>query len=219
MSEAEARRALLRVMRGSVQLGLNTGSAGNAGVRLGGGLLVTPTGIAPADLKPADMVALDFSGKVRRRGRAPLRKPSSEWRFHADILKERPEFGAVFHAHPPHATALACLRKPIPAFHYMVAVAGGADIRCAAYATFGTSELSRNALRALDGRAACLLANHGLIACGADPDGALALAGEVETLARQYLLALSAGTPRILPAAEMRRVLKRFRTYGQPDRE
>lgn len=217
MSEAEARRALVRVMQDSVRRGLNMGSAGNAGVRLCDGVLVTPTGIAPADLKPADMVSLDFSGKIRRQGRATPRKPSSEWRFHADILKARPEFGAAFHAHPPHATALACLRKPIPAFHYMVAVAGGADIRCAAYATFGTSELSRNALRALDGRAACLLANHGLIACGEDPETALALAREVETLARQYILALSAGTPRVLSNAEMARVLGKFRSYGQRD--
>lgn len=210
MNETGLRRTLVRVMREAARLGLNTGNAGNASVRAGDGLLVTPTGIAPEALAPADIVALDFKGHARS-----ARKPSSEWRFHCDILAARPEFGAVVHAHPPHATALACLGKPIPAFHYMVAIAGGADIRCGRYATFGTAALSRNTLEALDGRAACLLANHGLIACGGDADAALALAVEVETLARQYLLALAAGKPRILPPAEMARVLESFRTYGQ----
>lgn len=214
MNAAAGRRALVRVMQEAQRLGLNTGQAGNASVRAKGGLLVTPTGIAPADLKPADMTALGFHGAARGAVRG-ARKPSSEWRFHADILRSKPEFGAVIHAHSPHATALACLRRRIPAFHYIVAVAGGTDIRCAAYATFGTAALSRNALKALEGRAACLLANHGLIACGADPDAALALAVEVEGLARQYVLALSAGTPRILPEKEMKRVLRRFTTYGQ----
>ncbi len=194
--------------------GLNTGNAGNASVRWGKGLLVTPTGITPDRLAVGDMVALNFAGKPLG-GARPRRKPSSEWRFHAAILKARPEFGAVVHAHPPHATALACLGKAIPAFHYMVAVAGGADIRCAPYATFGTAALSRNAVKALADRRACLLANHGLIACSTDLDAALALAEEVESLARQYLLALSAGQPRLLPTSEMKHVLRRFKGYGQ----
>jgi L-fuculose-phosphate aldolase len=204
------RRKLIAVTREMTRLGLNSGTAGNASVRAGAGYLVTPTGMDTAGLRPADIVAMDFEGAASGR-----RAPSSEWRFHGDILAARPEFGAVLHAHPPHATALACLGKPIPAFHYMVAVAGGTDIRCAPYATFGTQALSRRALAALGGRRACLLANHGMIACGTDLESALALAVEVETLARQYVLALSAGKPRILPAKEMDRVLELFQSYGR----
>jgi L-fuculose-phosphate aldolase len=208
------RRKLIRTTQAMARLGLNAGTAGNASVRAGAGYLITPTGMDYAGLKPADITAMDFDGHATGR-----RAPSSEWPFHGDILKARPEFGAVLHAHPPHATALACLGKPIPAFHYMVAVAGGADIRCGAYATFGSRALSRHALAALNDRKACLLANHGMIACGADLDAALALAVEVETLARQYILALSAGKPKILPAREMAKVIKLFKSYGrQPDR-
>ena len=163
-----------------------------------------------AKITPADIVEISADGEPRGR-----RAPSSEWPFHGDILAARPEFGAVLHAHPPHATALACLRSPIPAFHYMVAVAGGSDIRCAAYATFGTRALSRNVLAALEDRRACLLANHGMIACGADLAAAFALALEVENLARQYLLALSAGTPKILGAREMAKILRLFEDYGR----
>ncbi|MDH3239244.1 MAG: class II aldolase/adducin family protein [Alphaproteobacteria bacterium] len=214
MAHDALRRKLIHTTQEMARLGLNTGTAGNASVRAGAGYLVTPTGMDYAGLKPADITAMDFEGRATGR-----RAPSSEWPFHGDILKARPEFGAVLHAHPPHATALACLGKPIPAFHYMVAVAGGADIRCAAYATFGSRALSRHALAALEDRRACLLANHGMISCGADLDAALALAVEVETLARQYLLALSAGRPQILPAREMAKVIGLFKSYGrQPDR-
>ncbi len=204
------RRKLIAVTREMTRLGLNAGTAGNACVRAGAGYLITPTGMDYGKLEPADIVAMGFDGAPGGR-----RAPSSEWRFHGDILAARAEFGAVLHAHPPHATALSCLRKPIPAFHYMVAVAGGRDIRCAPYATFGTKTLSRHALKALEGRKACLLANHGMIACGKDLDAALGLAVEVETLARQYLLALSAGAPKILPAKEMDRVLALFQSYGR----
>ncbi|MDX1484117.1 MAG: class II aldolase/adducin family protein [Alphaproteobacteria bacterium] len=210
MAHEALRRELIAVMREMTRLGLNAGRAGNASVRAGKGYLITPTGMDYAALKPADIVEMAVDGTPTGR-----RAPSSEWRFHADILHRRPEFGAVLHAHPPHATALACLGKPIPAFHYMVAVAGGSDIRCAPYATFGTKALSRHALTALEGRRACLLANHGMIACGADLDAALALAQEVETLARQYTLALAVGKPRILPAKEMAKVLRAFKSYGR----
>lgn len=211
MNEAAVRKQLVAVMRRALDLGLNTGTAGNAAVRTAKGMLVTPSGLRCETMKPSDMVAVDLGGTPR--GKAPRGAASSEWRLHAVILAARPEFDAVLHAHAPHAAALSALRKGIPAFHYMVAVAGGADIRCAPYATFGTERLARHAVAALDGRSACLLANHGLIACGKTLEGALALAEEVENLARQYLLALSAGTPKILGPAEMARVLKKFTTY------
>jgi L-fuculose-phosphate aldolase len=144
------------------------------------------------------------------------RLPSSEWRFHRDIYAEKPEACAIVHTHGVYATALACLGRGIPAFHYMVAVAGGVDIRCAPYATFGTQELSDHALTALRERKACLLAHHGLIATGPNLERALALAVEVEALAQMYWQALQIGEPATLPEAEMLRVLEKFRTYGQP---
>ena len=209
LAHAASRRALVAAARALHDRGFNPRRAGNASLRAGRGFLITPTGMDYDAMGPADIVAMSLDGTARGR-----RAPSSEWRFHADILRARPEFGAVLHAHPPHATALACLGKPIPAFHYMVAAAGGADIRCAPYATFGSRALSRNALKALADRRACLLANHGMIACGADLDDALGLAEEVEALARQYLLALAAGRPRLLPAREMAKVLRLFEDYG-----
>ena len=148
--------------------------------------------------------------------RAARLAPSSEWRIHRDIYQQRPDVGAVVHTHSTAATALSCLRRPIPAFHYMVAKAGGDDIRCARYATYGTAALSRNALAALaGGRRACLLANHGLLALGADLAAARALAEEVEALCAQYIQARAAGRPVILPAREMKRVRAKFATYGQ----
>jgi L-fuculose-phosphate aldolase len=146
------------------------------------------------------------------------RLPSSEWRFHRDILAARSEVNVVIHTHAMFATALACLGAEIPPFHYMVAVAGGDSIRCAPYATFGTDELSRHAVHALEVRKACLLANHGMIAVGETLKGALALAVEVETLAAMYWRALQVGDPNLLDAAEMARVLEKFRTYGQQTR-
>jgi L-fuculose-phosphate aldolase len=204
------RRRIVATCRRMNALGVNQGTSGNVSARTRGGLLITPSGVPYDALKPEGIVALAADGTVAGGG-----TPSSEWRFHVDILAARPDAGAVVHTHSVHATALSCLRRGIPAFHYMVAAAGGDTIRCAPYATFGTQALSDNALAALAGRRACLLANHGVIAIGRDLDAALALAVEVETLARQYLLALQAGTPAILPAAEMRRVLEKFETYGQ----
>ncbi|MGA9368529.1 MAG: class II aldolase/adducin family protein, partial [Steroidobacteraceae bacterium] len=145
------------------------------------------------------------------------RRPSSEWRFHRDIMAARPEVGAIVHAHSRHATALACTGRGIPAFHYMVAVAGGEDIRCAPYHTFGTQELSDAALTALEGRKACLLGHHGSIALGDDLHAALRLAGEVESLAAQYCAALALGDVGLLDTAEMRRVVEKFRSYGRQD--
>lgn len=211
--EASLRAALVAVMQRLERDGLNRAAAGNASARCGDGLLVTPTGILPGDLTAAKIVALSLDGTPRDAGF----KPSSEWRFHAGIYRARPEAGAIVHVHSPYATALACTRRDIPPFHYMVAVAGGATIRCAPYATFGTAALSEAVIDALAGRRACLLANHGLVAFGADLPRALRLTIEVEELARQYLLALDAGGPVLLTDAEMDEALEQFEGYGQQD--
>lgn len=209
--DAALRAALVETCRALGERDLTHGTSGNVSVRAGQGFLISPTGVDYATLRPDDLPYVTWAGVWYGRLR-----PSSEWRFHRDILRARPELGAIVHTHSPHATALACRGEGIPAFHYMVAVAGGVDLRCAPYATYGTQELSDAALTALEGRRACLLANHGVIAAGADLRAALRLAGEVENLARQYLLSQVAGTPRLLGRAEMEKVLEKFRTYGQP---
>ena len=205
---SKARRQLIECAQAMNARGLNKGCAGNLSLRQGDGFLITPSGLPYGEMTPKDIVSMNFDGTWRCSNRE--RRPSSEWRFHRDILKARPEFDAVLHCHSRHATALACQRKGIPAFHYMVAVAGGDSIACAPYATFGSAALSRLALKALTGRKACLLANHGMIACGKDLAAALALAEEVEELAPQYLAALAAGKPKILNRTEMAAVLRKF---------
>lgn len=215
MSERALRESVIAACLELNRRGLSVGKSGNIGVRLGEGLLITPTGLAYEALVPEDLVHLRLDGTPFPGQRWA---PSSEWRFHCDLLKAHPEMHAVVHAHSPHATALACLRRGIPAFHYMVAAAGGDDIRCAEYATFGTAELSGHILKAMDGRRACLMANHGQVAMGRDLARAFALAEEVENLARQYLLALSVGEPVVLPAGEMAEVQRRFASYGQSRR-
>jgi L-fuculose-phosphate aldolase len=190
--------------------GINRGKSGNVSARTGTGFLITPTGMPYESLLPEDVVAMTGAGAA-----SGTRSPSSEWRFHRDIYASRPDTGAIVHAHSSFATSLACLGRDIPAFHYMVATAGGKDIRCAAYATFGSQALSDGALAALSGRRACLLANHGMIAIGATLEAALALAVEVEALAEQYWRALQIGTPNILSDDEMSVVLEKFRGYGQ----
>lgn len=205
------RRQLVETARRMNALGLNRGAAGNLSVRAAEGLLITPSGMDYERMEPADIVALDGAGPSgTERGR-----PSSEWRIHRDVYRERPDAGAILHAHPVHCTALACLRRPLPAFHYMVAVAGGPDVRCAPYATFGTQELSDHVLHALEGRSACLMANHGLLCLAADLERALQVAVEIESLAQSYLLALAAGQPVLLDEEEMERVLRRFADYRQ----
>ena len=190
-------------------LGLNRGSSGNIGVRLAQSFLVTPSGIPAEELLPQRMVEMDFAGTVLGAG-----KPSSEWRFHRDILQGRADVGAVVHTHSRYATSLACLQRDIPAFHYMIAAAGGDTIRCAPYALFGTQELSDLALQALRERKACLLGNHGMIALGADLKAALALTLEVESLAEQYWTALQLGQPHILSSRQMQAVMEKFKSYG-----
>ncbi|MEX0890760.1 MAG: class II aldolase/adducin family protein [Gemmatimonadota bacterium] len=209
MSEVELRQEMVRVCRTMNERGLNQGSSGNLSARVSGGMLITPSAVPYEELGPGDLLRLDLEGRILE-GAA---RPSTEWRIHAAVLKDRPEAGAVLHAHPPFCTALACLRLAIPAFHYMVAVAGGDSIRCAPYATFGSPALAAGVRAALEERTACLLANHGMVALAASPSGALELATEVETLAAQYGRALQIGTPAILTAAEMADVRKAFRDY------
>jgi len=194
--------------------GINRGKSGNVSARWQDGafdgFLVTPSGLSYEETTREDVVAMSLDGHAT--GKCV---PSSEWRFHRDIYRSRQDAQAVVHTHSPFATSLACLSRGIPAFHYMVSAAGGTDIRCAPYATFGTQALSDNALAALDGRRACLLANHGVIAIGDSLAGALALAVQVETLAEMYWRALQVGEPIILGDDEMKTVLAKFATYGQ----
>ncbi len=209
MTERELRAAIVATARRMNALGINQGRSGNLGARFEDGFLVTPSGLAYEETEPGDIVRVGMDGTPRG-----TRKPSSEWRIHRDVFAARPEVNAIVHAHASYATALACLGRAIPAFHYMVAVAGGSDIRCAPYATFGTQELSDRALAALEDRTACLLANHGMVALGESLEAALALAIEVETLAQQYCCALQVGTPNRLSEDEMALVLAKFKDYG-----
>lgn len=205
------RQNLIRSYKKLISLGLNRGTSGNCSLRLevGDKFLITPSGISVEKMVPASIVQMSLDGSVDGEG-----KPSTEWRFHCDILKHRRDAQAVVHTHSVAATALACLRQDIPPFHYMVAVGGGESIRCAPYALFGTQELSDGVLEALLGRKACLVANHGVIALGKDLNEAVQIAQEVETLAEQYLLAHNRGEPHLLSQSEMGDVLEKFKTYG-----
>lgn len=207
------RAAVITACRELTRLGLTHGTSGNVSLRRDpSSFFVSPTGMAYETLQPDDVPLVTLDGRWFGR-----RQPSSEWRFHRDIMVARSDVGAIVHAHSRYATALACTGSGIPPFHYMVAVAGGADIRCAPYHTFGTQELSDAALTALEGRKACLLAHHGIIATGSDLAAALKLAGEVESLAAQYCEARALGNVGVLDEAEMRRVVEKFRTYGSQD--
>jgi len=218
-TEHRLREAVVATAREMNALGINRGKSGNVSARWRDGdvesYLITPSAMPYASIAPADIVAMPLDG-VEDAARG-TRRPSSEWRFHRDIYRARGDASAIVHTHAPFATSLACLRRGIPAFHYMVAVAGGDDIRCAPYATFGTQALSDHAVAALEGRRACLLANHGMIAIGASLETALALAVEVETLAEMYWRAQQLGEPVLLSSAEMEVVVAKFRTYGQPE--
>lgn len=208
MNEFQLRSSLLHTACQMQALGLNRGTSGNASVRCGNDFLVTPSALPVGEMTPDRLVKMSVAGEVIGAG-----KPSSEWRFHRDILAARPEVGAVLHAHSTYATTLACLHRPVPAVHYMVAMAGGSSVRCAPYALFGSQELSDHALHALQGRKACLLANHGMIALGADLGEALAVAQEVEFLCEIYWRTVQAGEPRLLTAQQMADVQQRFKSY------
>ena len=211
-SEAQLRRELSACAREMAKAGLNRGTSGNCSVRLadGTGFLVTPSGVRVPELNEERMVRIGFDGNAQSPG-----KPSSEWRFHRDILLARPEMHAVVHVHSVYATTLACLRCDLPPFHYMIAAAGGSTVRCAEYALFGTQALSDAALQALRGRKACLLANHGMIALGHDLEAAFAVAVEVELLCEQYLQASQVGEPVLLSEQEMADVIEQFKGYGR----
>jgi L-fuculose-phosphate aldolase len=208
------REQLLHISQQLVTLGLNRGTAGNVSVRADNadgqaGFLITPSGLAVDKMSSSDMVWMDFSGIA-----TGVHPPSSEWRFHRDILQQKPQVNAVIHTHSIYASTFSTFRKDMPPFHYMIALAGGNSIRCAPYALFGSQQLSDNAIEALQDRKACLLANHGMIAVGETLEKALDITQEVETLCEQYLLALQVGEPHILSRQEMLDVLEKFKTYG-----
>jgi len=211
--EAALRRAVIVAAQALNRLRINQGTSGNVSARLasGEGLLVTPSGVAYERLAPRDIVALDSDGVPRPEARWA---PSSEWRMHLAIYAARDDAGAIVHTHGPFSTTLACLQRPIPPFHYMVGKAGGADIRCAPYATYGTEQLARLAVEALCDRRACLLAHHGMIAIGSTVDEALAMAIDVESLAEVYWRALQIAEPALLSAEEMAVVVEKFGRYG-----
>jgi L-fuculose-phosphate aldolase len=208
-NEREKRQSIIDACRSMNALGINQGTSGNISLRHEDGLLITPTSTPYEMMQPEQIVFMGLDGAFD-----PTQHPSSEWRFHLDILKARPEINAVVHAHPPYSTILAIMGLEIPPIHYMIACAGGDNIRCAPYATFGTQQLSEHAVRALDERLACLLEHHGMIAIGPSLSKAMWLAVEVEALARQYHGCLQIGTPRLLPKAEIKNVLGKIAGYG-----
>lgn len=212
MSEERGLRLrLVAAARRLSEAGLNPGRSGNLSARVEGGFVITPSGAAYDRMHPDDLVFLNEDGRWGGGQRAP----SSEWRLHRDVYRARAEAGAIMHTHSPFATTLACLRRGIPALHYEIAFAGGPDIRCAAYATFGTQELSDGTVAALAGRRACLLAHHGVVAFGDDVEDALDMAERVEWLARLHWQALQVAEPSPIDDAEMARVLQKFSTYGK----
>ncbi len=220
MSEQQARHSIVEACRRMNALGINQGTSGNISLRHGDEMLISPSATPYDEMRAEEVAAMPIEGeygadKVPWRG--PL-KPSTEWRFHRDILRTRPEVGAVVHSHPTFCTTLAVARRGIPACHYMIAAFGGTDVRCAPYATFGTKELSEHALRALEGRSACLLANHGMIVCGATLKRAMWLTVELETIARQYYHSLLIGGPVLLSDQDIADTAAKFESYGVQDR-
>jgi L-fuculose-phosphate aldolase len=210
--DTEKRQAIIDACRRMNTLGINQGTSGNISVRHGDGLLITPTSTPYETMTPDQIVFMGLDGT-----HAAGQRPSSEWRFHVDIMRSRNDVGAVVHAHPTYCTILAIMGLEIPPIHYMIAVAGGDSIRCAPYATYGTPELSAHALTALEGRFACLLDHHGMIATGSSLSKAMWLAVEVETLARQYHGCLQIGKPPLLPSDEIERVRLKMAGYGHAD--
>lgn len=209
-----ARLQLLNACQTLDRLGLNRGTSGNVSLRADAvtgeaGFLITPSGMPVNRMHIDDLVWMDFDGNIEGR-----HAPSSEWRFHHDILQAREDVNAVVHTHSLYATSFSTLRQDLPAFHYMIAVAGGANVRCAPYALFGSQQLSDDALIALEARNACLLANHGVIALGRDLAQAVSVADELEALCAQYMHAKQIGEPAILSSAEMDAVIAQFKGYG-----
>jgi L-fuculose-phosphate aldolase len=214
--ELELRRAIIAECRWMNAEGLNQGTSGNISARYNDRMLITPTS-TPYDIMEPEMIASMPLEGDRGAWHGPL-KPSVEWPFHLDILKARPDVGAIVHTHATYCTVLAIAQKTIPPVHYMIAAFGGNEIRCAPYARYGTKELSENALAALKDRNGCLLANHGMIAVGSNLDKAMWLATELETLAKQYYLSLQIGGPKLLPDQEIEEVVAAFKGYGLQDK-
>jgi len=210
--ERDKRQSIIDACRRMNELGINQGTSGNISLRHHDGMLITPTSVPYEKMRLEQIVFMGLDGSV-----AHAQKPSSEWRFHLDILRSRGEVNAVVHAHPPYATILSIMGLEIPPIHYMIAAAGGASIRCSPYATYGTAELSEHAVKALEDRFACLLGHHGMIAVGPSLPRALWLAVEVEALARQYHGCLQIGTPPLLSESEIERVRQKMAGYGHAD--
>jgi L-fuculose-phosphate aldolase len=214
MDQLTLRRAIVSAARDMNRLGINQGTSGNISVRWQDGMLITPSAMPYEAMRPEDIALMPLDSPESWSG---PRKPSTEWRFHLEILRNRPETGAVVHAHPPYCTTLAILRREIPPVHYMIAAFGGPSVRCAPYATFGTAELATHALRALQDRNACLLANHGMIVAGPTLARAMWLAVELETLAKHYHLGLQVGSPVLLTEQEIDETAQRLSGYGQQE--
>jgi len=214
-TDMQLRQEMIQTVQRFAAEGLGVGTSGNLSARNDRGFMITPSGVPYQQLEPEMLVELGPAGEVITGDLLP----SSEWRFHKDIYLSHKQTGAIVHVHSPFATAIACTRQSIPAFHYVVAIAGGDSIPCAEYATFGSGDLSSHAVKALEDRRACLLANHGMIALGKDIASAFALALVVEDLARQYYYSLQIGEPVILDKEEMHTILEKFKTYGKQTRQ
>jgi len=211
MPALDLRRDIITHARAMNASGLNQGTSGNISVRVGKAMLITPSGVAYDKLTPRMIARMSLDGDGAWSG---PKKPSSEWRFHLDILCARPDAGAVVHTHATYCTAMSMLRRPLRATHYMIAAFGGPDVRCVDYAPYGTSELSERAVAGLRDRTAVLLGSHGMIVIGRDLDDAMWRAVELETLARQTWTASLAGDPVVLPDDEIMRTVERFKSYG-----
>lgn len=210
MEHEDLRREMIATCNFMNDRGVNQGTSGNLSVRVDGGFLITPSGIPYAEMVPSDVVMMHVDATHE----GP-RKPSSEWRFHRDLMARRTDVGTVIHLHSRFCTSLSMLRREIPAVHYMIAAAGGPTVPCVPYVTWGTQELADLIVGALQDRHACLLANHGMVAIGPDLKKTAWLAVEIEALASQYWHALQVGVPFILPDDEIARVIEKFRGYGQ----
>jgi L-fuculose-phosphate aldolase len=211
MDHQSLRRDMIATCIFMNERGINQGTSGNISVRIEDAFLITPSGVPYEEMKPEDIVTMKVDASHNG-----VRKPSSEWRFHRDIMAKKPEVGAVIHLHSMFCTSLSMLRREIPAVHYMIAAAGGPTVPCVPYVTWGTQQLADYIVAALADRHACLLANHGMVCVGPTLKKAAWLAVEIETLAAQYWRALQVGVPHILPDAEIANVMERFKSYGQP---
>jgi L-fuculose-phosphate aldolase len=214
MPDLSLRAAIIARCRELDASGLNRGTSGNVSVRDGDGMLITPSAVTCSDLQ-TEMIARISLADETGAWAGPL-KPSTEWRLHRDLMRARPEIGAIVHTHAPFSTILAIASRPIPAVHYMIAAFGGADIRCAGYARFGTAELSRHVVTAMEGRNGCLIANHGMLTAAPDLSRATWLAHELEALAHQYYHALLIGGAHVLNDEQIAEVAQGFAGYGVP---